>query len=495
MNIQKIGTGLLVLGIFGIAVSFLADFLPNGKPGIQSAQILGMEISIILIVVGIWILLSDPTEEISPGKLFRDYVDRILNLPAVVWVVIGFVIVYILFFISPMFLNTTLRMRYFVTYLPDRYPIGNDLIAIIDLIKGWFFNHQSPYAVQFYPPFTYVFFAPLLLLDNYPLLYRYFTFFSLICYFVLTLLLPVKMIQKQSIPTLILIFVTGLLSYGLQFELERGQYNVFTFLLCLWAIHIFHNDKKHRMIAYLLFSISIQLKLYPAIFIVMFVDDWKDWKNNILRFLKLGIFNLLLLFVMGYQIFLDFVRSVSAQLSVPGWEWNGNHSIKAFVEALKRDGLNVLAPGSVEAIRQNPEPLSNVLLAIFLLAFALAIFISARKETQGIDTYLLLTCMIGALIIPISNDYTLSILSAPMALFLCSIPAMKNKSRQLISIALTLGIATAYFSTLIPFKYKPYFLSNTFPLLFIILILSTILNLFQFRDSKTDTVSQQPREA
>jgi predicted branched-subunit amino acid permease len=249
------------------------------------------------------------------------------------------------------------------------------------------------------------------------------------------------------------------------------------------------------MIAYLLFSISIQLKLYPAIFIVMFVDDWKDWKNNILRFLKLGIFNLLLLFVMGYQIFLDFVRSVSAQLSVPGWEWNGNHSIKAFVEALKRDGLNVLAPGSVEAIRQNPEPLSNVLLAIFLLAFALAIFISARKETQGIDTYLLLTCMIGALIIPISNDYTLSILSAPMALFLCSIPAMKNKSRQLISIALTLGIATAYFSTLIPFKYKPYFLSNTFPLLFIILILSTILNLFQFRDSKTDTVSQQPREA
>jgi hypothetical protein len=248
------------------------------------------------------------------------------------------------------------------------------------------------------------------------------------------------------------------------------------------------------MIAYLLFSISIQLKLYPAIFIVMFVDDWKDWKNNLLRFLKLGVFNMSLLFVMGYQIFLDFIRSVSAQLSVPGWEWNGNHSIKAFVEALKRDGLNILAPGSVEMIRQNSELFSNLFLAIFLLTFTVALVLSALKKEEGIDTFLLLTCMMGALIVPISNDYTLSILAAPMALFLCSIPAMKNKSRQFISIVLTLGIATAYFSTLIPFKYKPYFLSNTFPLLFVILILSTALNLLQFRDLKTERVSQPPQE-
>ncbi|HEU0294644.1 MAG TPA: glycosyltransferase 87 family protein [Anaerolineales bacterium] len=495
MNIQKIGMGLFVLGIFGIAASFLADYLPNGKPGIQSAQILGIEISISLIVAGIWLRLSDRTEEFQAGKLFHDYIDWILNLPAAVWVTIGFLIVYILFFISPIFLNDTLRMRYFTTYLPDRYPIGNDLIAVIDLMKGWFSNQQSPYVIQFYPPFTYVFFAPLLLLDNYPLLFSLFTLFSLACYFILTFLLPAKMIQRQSIPTLMLIFVTGLFSYGLQFELERGQYNVLTFLLCLWAIHIFHNDKKHRLIAYLLFSISIQLKLYPAIFIVMFVDDWKDWKNSILRFIKLAVFNLLLLFVMGYQIFLDFIRSVSAQLSVPGWEWNGNHSIKAFIEALKRDGLNILAPSSVEMISQNSDLLSNLLLGIFLLTFAVAIVISARKKEQGIDNALLLVSMIGALIIPISNDYTLSILSAPVALFLCGIPVMKHKARQLLAITLTLGISIAYFATLVPFKYKPYFLSNTFPLLFVILILVAILNLIWFQDSRTDASSEQPQEA
>lgn len=495
MNIPKIGTGLLVLGIFGIAMSFLADFLPSGKPGIQSAQILGMEISIVLIGAGIWMRLSEPTEEIAVGKLLRDYVNGILNLPAVVWVMIGFLIVYILFFISPIFLNDTLRIRYFFNYLPDRYPIGDDLIAVVDLIKGWFIDHRSPYIIIFYPPFTFVFFAPLLLVDEYPLLYRLFTIFNLTCYFFLTLLLPIKIIQKPGIPTLMLVFVTGLLSYGFQFELERGQFNVFTFLLCLWAIYIFHRHKNHRLIAYLLFSISIQLKLYPAIFIVMFVDDWKDWKNNILRFLKLGIFNFLLLFIMGYQIFLDFIRSVARQLFTPGWAWNGNHSIKAFVEALKRDGLNILAPDSVEAIRQNSELISNLFLIIFLLTFAIAIVISAIKKEQDIDPFLLLTCMIGALILPVSNDYKLSILSAPMALFLCNLPIMKGKVNQFISIILTLGISIAYFSTLIPFKYKPYFLSNTFPLLFVMLILSTIMNFVQFRDSKTEAIDQQPQEA
>ena len=495
MNNHKIGRGLLLFGILGIVVSLFADFLPGGKPGIQSAQILGIEISGLLIVTGLWMQLSDPVEEIHPGRLLRDLTSWILDLPPVVWVVSGFLIVYILFFISPIFLNDTLRMRYFLNYLPDRYPIGNDLIAVIDLMKGWFFDGRSPYILQFYPPFTYVFFAPLLLLDNYPLLFNLFTLFNLICYFFLTLLLPMKLIQKQNIPILMLIFVTGLLSYGLQFELERGQYNVFTFLLCLWAISIFHYHKKYRLIAYMLFSISIQLKLYPAIFIVMLVDDWKDWRNNLLRFLKLGVFNLLLLFVMGYQAFLDFIGSVSTQLSRPGWEWNGNHSIKAFVEALKRDGLNILAPGSVETIRQNSDLLSNVLLAIFLLAFALAIFISVRKAAPGLDAYLLLTCMIGALIIPVSNDYTLSILTTPVALLLCSIPVMKNKGHQLLSMLLTLGISIAYFSTLIPFKYKPYFLSNTFPLLFVILILVTILSFVEFRDSKIDTASQQPQGA
>ena len=135
MNNHKIGRGLLLLGIVGITVSLLADFLPGGKPGIQSAQILGIEISGLLIVAGLWMQLSDPVEEIQPGRWLRNFANGIVNLPAIVWVVSGFLIVYILFFISPIFLNDSLRMRYFLNYLPDRYPIGNDVIAVIDFMK------------------------------------------------------------------------------------------------------------------------------------------------------------------------------------------------------------------------------------------------------------------------------------------------------------------------------------------------------------------------
>jgi hypothetical protein len=92
---------------------------------------------------------------------------------------------------------------------------------------------------------------------------------------------------------------------------------VFTLLLCLTSIYIFHYHPKYRLLAYILFSLSVQLKLYPAIFIVMFVDDWRDWKNVVLRFLGIGLVNLLLFFVMGYQTFQDFIRSVTAQMLNP----------------------------------------------------------------------------------------------------------------------------------------------------------------------------------
>lgn len=152
MNSHRIATGLLFLGIFELMASLLADFLPNGKPGIQSAQILGLEIAIILIVGPIWIWLAEPIEVHALGKLLRDLADRFFTLSPVVWVMTGFLIVYLLFFISPIFLNDTLRMRYFNNYLPDRYPVGGNLAITIDLTKGWFFDHQSPYRAEFYPP-------------------------------------------------------------------------------------------------------------------------------------------------------------------------------------------------------------------------------------------------------------------------------------------------------------------------------------------------------
>jgi hypothetical protein len=358
------------------------------------------------------------------------------------------------------------------------------MIALIELAKGWFFEGQSPYYLQFYPPLTYVFFAPLLLISSYPALFKFFTFLTLASYVGLAFALPQKIVVKEKMSFVLLFFLTGLVSYGLQFELERGQYNVFTFLLCMLSIYIFHYHPRFRIFAYLLFSLSVQLKLFPAIFIVMLVDDWRNWKNILRRFIGIGIFNFMLLLAMGHKIFFEFVSAASNQMKMTtsDWGWNGNHSIKSFVRTLGKDGLGILELNTLTFVQQNSELISYLLLVIVLTCIVAGILLSRLRNENGIDSYLLLLCTIGALTIPISNDYTLPLLAAPMALFFSDLPEIKGVWSRLLSSALVISISFAYSSMLIPFKYKPYYMSNVFPALLIILILVTVLN---FIDSKT----------
>jgi Gpi18-like mannosyltransferase len=149
----------------------------------------------------------------------------------------------------------------------------------------------------------------------------------------------------------------------------RGYGTTPSLFTCLWAIYIFHFHPKYRIFAYLLFSLSVQLKLYPAIFIVMLIDNWKDWKSILRRFAGLAVFNILLLFIMGPRIFLDFLRSVSGQMSAPGWTWNGNHSINAFVFNLTKDGFRIIGSDTLEMLKQNSRILETSLFLLFVIMF------------------------------------------------------------------------------------------------------------------------------
>lgn len=469
-------------GEAGVILSLLI-LLFAGSENTRSILILGIEISAIMILAGIVLTHADKTSEFHPREQARDLVIEILNFPIIVWVLAGFLLVYVLLFVVPMFLNPSLQMNYFAGYIPNLNPIGNDLRVMVDLIRGWVAGNQSPYTIQFYPPLTYIFFAPLLLLDD-PSLYRFFTVFTFLSYCVLTLLLPLKMVDRKYFPLILLLFITGLFSYGFQFELERGQYNVFTFLLCLTSIYMFHSHPKYRLLAYLLFSLSVQLKLYPAIFIVMFVDDWRDWKNNLLRFAGIGLFNLMLFFIMGFQTFLDFIRSVTAQVLSPSWIGVWNHSISSFISMAKQDGFGLVSLETLRVFRRNEGWFEGSLILGFAILFLAALIIFHLRKKTGLDPYLLLTCTIGALILPISYDYTLSILAAPMLLFLSGVSETNHSPTKILSILLILATSIAYFCILIPYPYRPYVLHNSFPLLFLLLILVTILNFLHYRNDQ-----------
>jgi len=491
MAVKKVGAGLIIAGTFGIALSFLIAFLLRAQADIQSIRILGIEISNIIILIGLWLTLSNATETFQLGKQTQNLFNKILNLPTIVWVLLGFLLIYFRYFIFPLFLNSGLAMDYLTGYLENINPIGNDLIVMLDQIKGWVTTGQSPYVVQFYPPLTYLIFTPLLLIKDYLTLFRFFTVFSFINYCLLTLWLPLKIIEKKSAALAFLLFATGLFSYGLQLELERGQYNIFAFLLCMFSIYIFHYHPKYRLIAYFLFSISIQLKLYPAIFIFMFVDDWRDWKNTIRRLIGIGIFNLMFFFLMGPQIFLDFIHSVTAQIVNPSGKGVTNHSISSFVGNVKYDGLGLISMETLRVLRHNSGWIEAFLYVSFIILFVSNLVIFHLRKESGLDPYLLLSCTIGAIILPISYDYTLSILGVSMLLFLCGMSEMTKVWHKLIAVLLTLAISIAYFSTLVPYKYRPAFLDNIFPSLFFILIVVTILNFMRYKNSKIQLVENE----
>ena len=405
--------------------------------------------------------------------------ERVLNAPLIMWVLLGFSITYLFFFIYPIFLSNPIMQ--FPRYVPAMDPIGVDLKANLSFSNSLFFAKKD---TGNYTPLTNILFAPLLFLKFY-WAYRIITLINVFCYVLLTLVVPLRIAKNRQVPSLLmLLFITGLFSYGFQFELERGQFNVIAISMCFLAIWIYHYHNRYRFLAYILFIISVQLKAYPLIFIVMLIGDWHDWKNNIKRVLILVIVNIALLFVLGYQAFLNFLKTITGFAGVP-YIWSGNHSIFAFVALFSQ---KLYEHGWVWA-KQNSGLVQNALLAIIAVCIFLIILKIYRQKQTGLNSYLLLACTIGALVIPsVSNDYTLSFLTAPVAILLLSngfFEQTQNRSLHIVMIVLLLVFSIAYSSTLFSITNSPSLFFpfprllpiNKFPPLFVMLLVVTLFSL------------------
>src|SRR5688572_7449765 len=101
---KKIGILLSLLGILLIAIFALLDYIGLGEGGkLGSAQLLGIESGIGLVLLGAGLLLTSRHREIQVGYSLRLGMDHILNLPPVVWGGLTFLVLYVLFFVYPMF--------------------------------------------------------------------------------------------------------------------------------------------------------------------------------------------------------------------------------------------------------------------------------------------------------------------------------------------------------------------------------------------------------
>src|SRR5688572_27977930 len=105
MSLKKIGYCVVGFGVFIVLASLVVDYFGIGKAGIQSAQLLGIQFGVILAAIGLGFVYYQQAEEVSMKSFINAFYEKILKLPTIVWIMVGFLIAYICLFIFPMFLN------------------------------------------------------------------------------------------------------------------------------------------------------------------------------------------------------------------------------------------------------------------------------------------------------------------------------------------------------------------------------------------------------
>jgi hypothetical protein len=398
---------------------------------------------------------------------------------------LGLAVGYVWFFIWPVFLSgPSMHLPAPVVTIT---PIGTDLRQTLNAAKAWFARGGSPYfSTVWYPPLTYLLLEPVILLPT-SLRYPVVTALSLLAYVGASLLFPLGLSKdRKASPELILIFTTGLLSYGFLFEIERVQLTMIAAALVFWSIWLRRQRAPAYLWSYLLFTIAIQLKLWPAFFVPVLMLGLKNIRQMLLHLGALGVVNAALL-VMFYPAAsaADLIRLIRSEVSTIEMNWIGNHSIRSFMSQFAdRATLH-----GYSWIASNITLLQWALVLGVVALLGASMIASWHRGRSDIDPDLLLACTLAALLLPVqSNDYTLVILVGPVAIFLSNLRARLNSlSRPGFAHIGTAVFSLAYSATLFPVSTKPHnlVLANSFPALLVMLLAVTILGLFLPRQGET----------
>jgi hypothetical protein len=451
---------LIAIGALCALFFLLADFLGLGKAGIQAAQILGVEAGALLILAGlVWRILG-ARGDFSP-------LDKISSFfaPTAVWAFAGALPAFVFYLLAPMFFHESHRIQYPAEYIRQIVPIGIDFQSMMGAIELWLKN--GGYGQYMFAPLVNILFAPLLLL-KYPFSYYALTLLTLAAYLML-FLLAARISGGLREPMAVFIFAVSLFSYGLVFEFERGQTYTISLMFALLAVYLFHYQRDLRWLAYLSFCVSVQMKFSPALFVLLFVDDWRDWKTNLLRFSALGAANFLLFFLFGFSYVSAFYQHLAGGMEM-GEPSVVNHSIQSFTFMLSSAEWGVLRGEAAEWAARRAGLISTALSLYYFICFGAILADAWLKRRSGFNPDLFLVCLLGGLLLPsVNHDYTLSMLPAPVAMSFAAWDAAGSSKSKILNRLLLFAASFAYAALLIPHTFKPIYLKNSLPLLFLLL--------------------------
>ncbi len=412
-------------------------------------------------------------------KSIKRAVDYLLHIPLYFWIGAGFLVAYYLLFITPSLFNSSGHM-YFFTSVPITKPGATDLQQMLSYSNELTLG-RSPYIGQnLYPPLASLLFLPLLTLP-FSIAYQILTAFSLLSYLGSFALIAKSIKNRLTFPAIVLpIAAIALFGYGLQFELERGQFNLIPVFFVLLGAWLFHNAPRWRALGYILFIIAVQIKFYPIIFILLFINNWKAWREIGIRFASLIAVNIGLFFILGQNIFHNFFTGIREQTLHP-YVWIGNHSIKSFVSLTTTKLGEPFYFSSWDFLALHQKRAQALLLLIVLGSVLLTLLRAYRVNAKGIDPYLLLSCTLAALLIPsVSHDYKLSLLAVPIAYVLTyESTALRRGIGGALTTLTVFAISLLYATTLFSYENKSqlvgsnmfaWFFQNNFPALFLLLL-------------------------
>ena len=333
--------------------------------------------------------------------------------------------------------------------LPDM-PVGVDLGLMLGYSRDWLQTGNPFVGLNPYPPVAAVLFAPL---TQVPFAWAYagFSALTVAAFLSVVLWLPLRVFPRADRWAVGWVALSGLFSYGLWFELRWGQFNVLALALVAWGFYAFHRVRGWggRWAAYLGLSVAIQLKVYPAIFVVLLANNPRAWRQNLVRWCGLGGANLLLFLALGPRVFLDFLQALHAQAAAP-YVWAGNHSLQSWATWA---GYSWLAPAG------------GWLLAIGLLIGLGQLW---RWPSEPAWARMALLCALATLLVPgVSHDYKLAVLPLAFAFYIAAQPPLGLRPRSVrVRAALLLGLVCFLEAwTLFPAALKPAPLQNAAPVL------------------------------
>jgi hypothetical protein len=389
---------------------------------------------------------------------------------------ISFCFIGIVFFYYPSFFKEG-RLIY-QRYLPENEWLGNDFYIDYNFSHRYFIEHKSAYitddpdqwyAGNPYPPgFTYILYPLSLFNITKEMGYQILALIIFFIFFFQIIVFPfIRQGNLQISSTQLFILITGLFSYGMQFTLERGQFDIVAMFFGICAVFIFWYAPKLRILSYLLLVIAFQFKIYPFYLVLCMIDDIRHPLKSLLRVGLISLVCYLSLFVMGVKGYQEFLQSLTSQTGII--PYSKDHSIlygMSFI--LKESGL----PSNLRVAVYCSLPL----LAIIGISFIYLIKPYFRNnKSMSFYPPLILWCTLAAMVIfSASKDYKLVILQAPMAYYIIyledslTIYRIRNIPVFVLSFFLQ---AICYCATLFSYVYRPDILQNSMPFLSLLMIL------------------------